>query len=520
VKISPKFWAEHFGMPYHQAEIREQERPRADNNATGLMKLSSGSRSFLRYGYGDLLREDRQWGVLHRIWPGTQRLLLWGDPVTAAAYSRAFSFCGSDGVEIMEPLSFKGRRGSGLAGGRCAYADSSLAPRWDWQKYTYTYRVWGRLLYDPNTDPDVWRRAARDAYGPAAADIETALASASRILPTVTTAHLPSAANNSYWPEIYLNHSLIDAQHPGPYTDTPAPRVFGTVSPLDPQLFYGINEFADDLLKGERTGKYTPIEVAHWIDGYASETTAALGRADRRASDRTRAAYRRATIDAAIAADLGRFFGAKIRAGVLYRIFERTGDRAALDASLTQYRAARDAWAALAARTKGVYRDDITVGELRQLRGHWTDRLADIDADIAAVAAKLDSVKPPQGDGPVARAIAEALAEPQPRVATGRHRPPSSYQPGRAVALEFAAERDYRSVTLHYRHVNHAERWQSASAQSNGRVWHAAIGSEYTGTPYPLQYYFEVTDAPASAALYPGLGAQQTNQPYFVLRRG
>jgi hypothetical protein len=519
VKISPKFWAEHFGMPYHQAEIREQERPRPDSNATGLMKLSSGSRSFLRYGYGDLLREDRQWGVLHRIWPGTQRLLLWGDPVTAAAYSRAFSFCGSDGVEIMEPLSFKGRRGSGLAGGRCAYADSSLAPRWDWQKYACTYRVWGRLLYDPNTDPDVWRRAARDAYGPAAADVETALASASRILPTVTTAHLPSAANNSYWPEIYLNHSLIDAQHPGPYTDTPSPRVFGAVSPLDPQLFYGINEFADDLLKGDRSGKYTPIEVAHWIDGYASETTAALGRADRRASDTMRAEYRRATIDAAIAADLGRFFGAKIRAGVLYRIFERTGDRAALDASLTQYRAARDAWAALAARTKGVYRDDITVGELRQLRGHWADRLADIDADVAAVAAKLDSVKPPQGDGPVARAIAEALAEPQPRVATGRHTPPSSYQPGRAVPLEFAAERDHRSVTLHYRHVNHAERWQSASAQSTGRVWRAAIGSEYTGTPYPLQYYFEVIDAPAAAALYPGLGAQRTNQPYFVVRR-
>ena len=90
------------------------------------MKLSAGSRSFLRYGYGDLLREDRRWGVLHRIWPGTQRLLIWGDPLTAAAYSRAFSFCGSDGVEIMEPLSFKGRRGSGIAGGRCAYADASL----------------------------------------------------------------------------------------------------------------------------------------------------------------------------------------------------------------------------------------------------------------------------------------------------------------------------------------------------------------------------------------------------------
>jgi hypothetical protein len=517
VRISPKFWAEHFGLPYHQADIREQERPRQDSPATGLMKLSSGSRSFLRYGYGDLLREDRPWGVLHRIWPGTQRLLLWGDPVTAAACSRAFSFCGSDGGEIMEPLSFKGRRGSGLPGGRCAYADASLNPRWDWQKYAYTYRVWGRLLYDPGADPDVWRRPTRDAFGPAAADVETALASSSRILPTITTAHLPSAANNSYWPEMYLNHSLIDAQHPGPYTDTPSPRVFGTVSPLDPQLFYAINEFADDLLTGESSGKYTPIEVAHWIERDAADAAAALARAARRAPSGVE--YRRATIDAAIAADLGRFFGAKLRAGVLYRIFERTGDRSALEASVQRYRAARDAWAALAVRARGVYREDVTVGEQRQLRGHWADRLADIDTDITAVAAKLDSAKTAPPGASAERAVAEALADPKPRLSTGRHTPATRYQPGRTLSLEFTADRAHTAVTLHYRHVNHAERWQHASAQSAGDSWRAAIPAEYTESPYPLQYYFELRDARA-AALFPGLGPERTNQPYFVVRRG
>jgi hypothetical protein len=239
LKISPKYWAEHLGLPYHQAEIREQERPREGRSGSGLMALSAGARSFLRYGYGDLLREDRKWGVLHRIWPGTNRLLLWGDPQAVAGHARAFSFCGSDGVEVMEPLSFKGRRGSGSAGGRCAYADPSLNPRWDWQKYEYSFRVWGRLLYSPAADADVWRRAMRHDFGAAGEDLTTALANSSRILPTVTTAHAPSAGNNNYWPEIYLNHSLVDAAHPGPYTDSPLPRVFGTVSPLDPQLFIG-----------------------------------------------------------------------------------------------------------------------------------------------------------------------------------------------------------------------------------------------------------------------------------------
>ncbi len=51
VNISPKYWAEHLGMPYHQAEIRELERPAPGTKAPGLMKLSAGSRSFKRYGY-------------------------------------------------------------------------------------------------------------------------------------------------------------------------------------------------------------------------------------------------------------------------------------------------------------------------------------------------------------------------------------------------------------------------------------------------------------------------------------
>jgi hypothetical protein len=520
VTISPKYWAEHLGMPYHQADIREQERPRPGSEATGLMKLSAGSRSFLRYGYGDLLRDDRTWGVVHRIWPGTQRLLIWGDPLTAAAYSRAFSFCGSDGAEIMEPLSFKGRRGSGLAGGRCAYADTSLNPRWDWQKYAYTFRVWGRLLYNPETDPDVWRRAMRHDFGPGSANLEGALASASRILPTVTTAHLPSAANNSYWPEVYLNHSLVDAARPGPYTDTPAPRVFGTVSPLDPQLFYRIDDFADDLLKGERSGRYTPIDVASWIEDDAAAAAALLERAASRATRRDRPEYRRLAVDVAVAAGLGRFFGAKFRAGVLYHIFDRTGDRAALEEALKAYRAARGAWAGIVARTRNVYASDITIGETRHLRGHWAERLADIDADIAAVAAKLPTAKPAEPRGPIARAVAEATGRPQRPVAAGRHTPPAMFQPGRPLQLEFAAEKDYGSTWLHYRRVNQAERWQTLPLQPAGRVWRATIPAEYSLGPYPLQYYFEVKGARESAALYPGFGEPRVGQPYFVVRRG
>lgn len=47
-----------------------------------------------------------------------------------------------------------------------------------------------------------------------AAPAEAALASASRILPLVTTAHHPSAANNRYWPEMYTNMPVGDEARP------------------------------------------------------------------------------------------------------------------------------------------------------------------------------------------------------------------------------------------------------------------------------------------------------------------
>jgi hypothetical protein len=519
VKISPKYWAEHLGMPYHQADIRELEQPKQGRTTSALMKFSAGSRSFLRYGYGDLLREDRPWGVLHRIWPGTQRLLLWADPLTAAAHSRAFTFCGSDGVEIMEPLSFKGRRGSGIAGDRCAYADASLKPRWDWEKYVYSHRVWGRLLYNPEAEPEVWQRYLRKQFGPGAPGIEAALANASRILPIVTTAHATSAGNNTYWPEVYLNQSIVDPDLPGPYKDTPAPRVFGNVSPLDPQLFSRINDYADELLKGECSGKYSSIEVAQWIEDYASQATKSLAQAEALVPAKNRPEYRRIAEDVAIQAGLGQFFGAKFRSAALYRIYERTGNRTALDESLKAYRAARASWAQLATRAKSVYVSDITAGEHQQLRGHWMDRLPAIDADIALMAkqVKTEDTSAERADA----AIKAVLGRPRRASLSCRHQAPAKFRPGQPLGIELSVERGSKPVSarLYYRHVTQAERYESAEMQLRDGRYHATIPAGYTDSQYPLEYYFELKQGPDSAWLYPGFSEDLTNQPYFVVRR-
>ncbi len=527
VNISPKYWAEHMGLPYHQAAIRPTELPRPDRKDQGFFAKSSGSRSFLRYGYGDLLAENRAYGVLHRMWPGTQRLLLWGDPAMAAGYGRVSSFCGSNGVELFEPLSFKGRKGSGLPGGRDAYADVSLRTPRDYEKYLYGYRLWGRLLYNPDAQPETWRRFLRREYGAAAGACEESLAHASRILPLFTTAHTPSAANNNYWPEIYTNMPIVDPSRPHPYGDTPSPKRFGTVSPLDPRLFSTIDQCASGLLRGGSEAYYSPVEVAQWLDDLAAATMDRLHEAEAQVADRSLPAFRRLAVDVAIQSGLGRFFAAKLRAGVLYALFDRTGDASAREEALRAYRAARNAWTEMAKQAQDVYVRDITFGLEKQLRGHWLDRLTAIDQDIEDMEKQAQAHQPTGqmgavAPGVIAQAIQKVLDRSRRPVAHVSHTPPAPFRPGEPVVVELTLQEQpsrIDRVCLTYRQVHQAQSYRTTLMQIDGNHCRATIPGEHTDSPYPLLYYFDLRDEKGQALLYPGFDATLTNQPYFVVRQ-
>ena len=69
---------------------------------------------------------------------------------------------------------------------------------------------------------------------------------------------------------------------------------------------------------------------------------------------------------------------------------------------------------------------------------------------------------------------------------------------------------------LFYRHVNHAERWKDIPMQRSGGALTAAIPADYTASPFPLQYYFELARSGA-AWLYPAFNASLSNQPYYAV---
>jgi hypothetical protein len=254
------------------------------------------------------------------------------------------------------------------------------------------------------------------------------------------------------------------------------------------------------------------VEVAQWLEEYAAAAAKALARVNSGKVPEERRLYE----DVSIQCGLGRFFALKLRAGVLYGIFERTGDRAALAGALKAYRAARDGWSEFANRAKSVYVADITVGERRELRGHW-------------LAVSKTSMATSRTWPPNSRALPRVSWNERRRSRFGGFGCGPAFDSvvmhllnvfARANAGRRNRCRGRAAVRLHYRHVNHAERWEAQDMQAGDDRHRAAIPARYTDSPYPLEYYFELRDAPDRAWLYPGFNSDRTNPPYFVVRQG
>ena len=536
LKAGAKYWAEHLGLSYHQADIRANEYPRT--GVTGTFAVSSGARNFTRYGYGDFYQYPQGVGpgqgpdLLYRVWPGTQRHLLWGDPALASGYGRAANFCGAAGMELCEPLTFKGREGSGHPGGRDAYSDATLAaPDLDTAKFAVTYMLWGRYLYNPDTAPEVHHRYLKEAFGPAGPGLETALAAASRILPLVTTAWLPSASNHEFWPEMFTPLSILPIVGKPLYGDSPAPHNVSAISPLDPQLFTTIGQHAENLISGKPDARYNTSEVIAWLEAMVATSTKGLDAARAAAGPRhITPEFRRAEEDILILNGLGAYYANLFRAALLFSIGTQKPEIAAPGECQDAYRRARDAWATMAKQAQAVYSADISYGSTPFRRGHWADRLAAIDADLKALIA-FDILRYQEVLGTLSNDPSSSRKHPQttktapPRssikpaarpVIAVTHTSPESFHPGGDLPLSVSMPPNVTSAILWYRHVNHGERWLSTPMDEHPGTYTAAIPATYTASPFPLQYYFELHTLTA-ATLHPAFNPTLSNQPYFAV---
>jgi hypothetical protein len=519
VSVSPKFMAEHTGLPYHQAAVRQREMPITGRENT-MFTLSEGSRRFLRYGYGDLLTTDRKFDVVVRVWPGTQRVLLSADPALAAGYGRAGTFCGAAGIEFFEPLSFKGRMGSGRLGARFNYAPEELRPRHDWAKYRYMLALLGRLAYRPDAPPETWMRPLRELAGDAAEGCARALATASRVLPLFTLMHGVSACNNTYWPEIYDNMSVVypPAEYPYGYDSDGATR-FGDVPTFDPQLFATPAEFVAALHEGRTLAKYGPLDVARWLEALAEESDAGT-----RLAEATRDARRpevvRMLVDARIQARLGRFFAARLRSACAFELYLLTGLRDAYLDAAEAYRRAREAWHAAVQAAEGVYQDDLSYGPQPWLRGHWRDRLPAIDRDIEDLEFWYinDRDRHPEDPARAAESLSRMRGWAGTASAPLTGQVPTAFKQGQPLVVRLDVP-GAGAARLHFRRVNQSESWSSLPMERRDGALAASIPAGITDTAFPVQFYVSLEDG-GRATLAPGLSEDLCSVPYAVAMPG
>jgi hypothetical protein len=159
VKLGAKYSAEHQSLGYNQADIRELEIPRRRSRMANGPLYASADGARLIHALRLWLTFFQEGSPLSRCSfacgrerSGTCSLAIrrWPRP-----FGRTASFLRRGWPRhLMEPLTFKGREGSGLPGGRCAYADASLNPNGRLEKNLNTTIGCGAgSLYDPRRRP-------------------------------------------------------------------------------------------------------------------------------------------------------------------------------------------------------------------------------------------------------------------------------------------------------------------------------------------------------------------------------
>jgi hypothetical protein len=171
-EISTKYWMEQMGLPFHPTHINPQNQKDR------------------RHGYADLLHYPQTYRVHWQLWNGgTTRLLLWGDPEYVRRFAASVKLYGSRSFEVNEMLATKmlgephDEKPLAILNPKYRYYE------YEFERYWYFYRVWGRLTYNPKTDPEAWSREFDQRFGPQAGPhVMQGIDLASGVLPRIVAA--------------------------------------------------------------------------------------------------------------------------------------------------------------------------------------------------------------------------------------------------------------------------------------------------------------------------------------------
>ncbi len=501
VAISTKFWCEHLGLPYHPTVADRHYRDS-------------------RYSFGNLLQHPRSYKIIYQLWSvGSQRLFLWGDPDYATRFARSCQLGDGEGFEVFAPLTDMGF--GNKPGNWPLFKDaSSQSGDWNFERYWFFYLLFGRMGYNPDTDPEVWRREFRQRFGDAAERIEAAYRSASQIIPLITASHQLSAGEWMWWPEMDTGDRLLEYMYaqPGDTAQFYAIRSWKrTPNWRVEEWDDSIPGYVEDAVAGKLSAKWTPIQVSAHLKGLSWKTATSLGKNEELLQKSPE--YRSTELDLSLVALLADYHANKKLAATYLGTYEQTGHRDRLDTALHHMRAALIDWRAIAEGASAYY-DNLVFGYSpehgRKMghhhSGHWRDRLPEVEADVKYLEDLI--AKHGSGDKKVRLYPGETVPTELPRV---DHEPITSAAPDvdLTISAKVSCKAPLGKVILHYRRLDQTADWQQVAMTKSGDQYRATIPGREISKRFDFQYYVEALLAEGGGTLWP---SWEKGPPYVVVK--
>ena len=509
IEVPTKYWCEHAALPYHLSIMRSEELAKLDNY--------NHSR---RYSYADMLRKPKKYDVIYRLWNyGSTNLFLWGEADYVRRFSESCSLSGSTGFQVNAPLSLKyGHELSHIAPWKIFRDPDLNQDTWEEERFWLWYTLFGRIGYNIHADPEIWESEFEKRFGrEQGVLLEQALALSSRIVPLITTVHMPVHPSLRYWTELNTGWALFAENNLNKMEsyDFYDQITYGSTEPSDHGLFYGIDEYAHDACTAHRAqGKYTPDQYADWLEELGADV---LRLAEKiKGSGNLTPEAKAACIDMTMTAHLGLYHAWKIRCALALACWRETGDRQYLPACRDACRDMIAEWKKLSALGDEAYYHDLDFSSAGTLtrRGTWSGLTVELERDKASI----DAILTEQGVTDDEPAPASA-PEPVPDEINAEF--PKQAKAGRPLVITAAAAGLLQPAALpvlHYRNVNQkAGEFRTLPMEKQNGVYIAAIPAAEVTVNFDLMAYITVQAPGGACALFPGVYHPRYPYPYAVI---
>ena len=508
VEVPTKYWCEHAALPYHLSTMRSEELAQLDNY--------NHSR---RYSYADMLKKPRYYSVIFRLWNyGSTNLFLWGDADYARRFSKSCGLSGAAGFQVNAPLSLK--YGHELSHKEVwnTFADESLRyGKWEDERFWMWYTMFGRLGYCTDTPEKVWIREFDAHFGKGRGKIlEQALAEASKIIPLITTVHMPVHPSLRYWTEMSTGFALFNENnlYESEKYDFQKEITYGSTEPSDHGLFYGVEEYVKDCVEKKMAGKYTPAQYASWLLTLADGAEDKLKQARSISGDEENAEYRALTVDINMLCYMARYHAHKIKAAIELAWWKQNKDYRCLKKCEEIFRKAIGYWELLSEKGEQAYYHDLDFSSAgtKTRRGTWRDLKKELEADLETIVNLLKGSE-------TVNCCETKVAEEKELSLFAEF--PAEVKAGSDILIKVGKSGIGgwpEKPVLHYRHVNQTEGLFLTLVMSEAdEGYEAVIPGEYVTTDWDLMVYITVQENAGICSMYPGIYNPIYPYPYQVI---